>query len=284
MLFFLLYKIGIILALIFPVRIGYKVAGFISDIKYLFSPLERREIVENLKLVLPDTDVKTLRRYSKEIFRNFSKYLVDFFRFEKVDLDYVKGHVEIVHKDYIDEALKKGKGVMILSAHLGNWELGGITMGLLGYPMNAIVLEQKNKLVNRFFVNQREMKNEKVIPMSFAARKCLNVLMNNELLAIMGDKDYTNNGVIVKFFGRDTLFPKGPAAFSLKTGAVIVPGATIRTDKDYFKLIFDKPVEYSPGADFDKDLTALAQRCADALEDFIRKYPDQWYCFRRFWQ
>lgn len=283
MLFYILYKLGESFALAFPVKASYAVASFISDIKYWLSPRERREMVENLKLVLPDEPEKALRRYSREIFINFSRYLVDFFRFKKTDLAYVNSHVEIPGREYIDEGLKKGKGVVILTAHLGSWELGGAVMGLLGYSMNALVLEHKNRRVNNFFVTQRQIKNEKVISTTFALRKCLGALTNNELLAIVGDKDYANSGVVVKFFGKDTLLPKGPAVLSLKTGAAIVPGYTARIKDDKFRLIFERPVEFSPGGNFEEDVEALTGLCARRLEAGIQKYPTQWYCFRRFW-
>ena len=284
MLFFFLYYIGAIVALSIPVRVSYKIASFIVAIKYLLSLSERREMVENLKLVLPGKDLKTLKGYAREIFRNFSMYLVDFFRFKKVDLQYVKEHVELVNKNFIDEALQKGKGAIILSAHLGSWELGGAAMGVVGYPINVVALDHKNKLVNKFFIRQRQMKNERVISIGIALKKCFRVLKNNELLAIVGDKDFTNNGLVSKFFGKDTLLPKGPAVFSLKTGAAIIPGFVIRDHDENCRLIFEKPIEYAPSGDFEKDVINLTACCAKVLEDCIRRYPTQWYCFRKFWQ
>lgn len=284
MLFFILYKIGIFLALLFPVKTGYKLAFFVSRIKHVFSFKEKREILGNLRVVLPDADLKTLRRYSRDIFVNFSKYLVDFFRFENLDVDYINNHVELVNRHYVDDALKAGKGAIILSAHLGNWELGGVAMGILGYKMNAVALGHKNKLINDFFVNQRQRKNEHVIPISVALKQCFKVLRGNEVLAILGDRDFTNTGVAVKFFGKETVLPKRPAVFSLKTGAAIVPAFTIRAHDDKFELIYDKPIEYSPTGDFDKDVVNLVGLYAKVLEDYIKRYPTQWYCFRRFWQ
>lgn len=283
MLFFLLYKIGAVLALALPVQINYNIAVFVSEIKYFFSFAEKQEMVENLKLVMPNEDTANLRAYSKEIFANFSNYLVDFFRFKKLNLEYIKEHIEIIGKNYVDEALKKGRGAILLSAHLGNWELGGAVVGLLGYPINALALDHNNKLVNDFFIKQRQMKNEKNISINFAIRKCLSALNNNELIAIVGDKDFTNNGAIVKFFGKETLLPKGPAVFHLKTGAVIIPCYLIRVKGDNFRLIFEKPVEYTPSGDFDTDIVSLTGCCAARLEAPIRKYIRQWYCFRKFW-
>lgn len=266
-----------------PSCIGYRVACFLADCKFLFSRTERREIVGNFRLIFPHKSIRTLRGYARQIFRNFSKYLFDFLRFQRVNREYINRHIEVVNLEYIDEALKNGKGAIILSAHMGSWEFGGVTMSTLGYPMNVVVLEHKNKYVNRFFIKQRERLKEKVIPISIALKRCFSALKNNELLAIVGDRDFTNNGVLARFFGRNTLLPKGPAAFSLKTGAPIIPGFVIRFSDNTCKLIFEKPVEYSPTGDFDKDLLGLIEKYTKVLESYIKKYPTQWYCFRRIW-
>jgi len=283
MLFFILYKIGTFLALALPAKACYRLASFFADIKYLVSFRETQQIVENLELVLPGHDRKTLKAYVRKIFKNFSIYLVDFLRFGKLNLEYVKKYVNVVNRNYIDEALKKGKGVVILSAHLGNWELGGAVLGILGYPINVVALDHTNKFVTDFFVNQRRKNNERVISIGMALKKCFVALKNNELLAIVGDKDFTNNGVTVKFFEKETILPKGPAVFSLRTGASIVPAFVIRDEGQNCRLIFDKPIEYSPGGNFEEDVVKLTQCCSTVMENYIRKFPTQWYCFRRFW-
>jgi len=283
MLFFILYKIGEFTALVLPLKAAYAVADIVSYIKYFFSFCEKKEMVENLRIILPDEDTKTLKRYSRQIFTNFSRYLVDFFRFKKLDLKYMEEHVEIINKRYVDEALQKGRGAIMLSAHVGNWELGGAVMGLMGYPINVVALEHKNKSINDFFVKQRKSKNETIIPLKYAVRKCLKALADNELIGIVADKDYTNNGIVVKFFGTDTLMPIGPAAFNLKTGAAIVPGYLTRVKDDNFQLIFEEPIKYCPTGDFAADIRLLTEECTRRLENAIRKDLTQWYCFRRFW-
>jgi len=283
MLFFILYKIGELAALCLPVRISYKIASLIATIKYYLSAGERREIIENLRFVLPQADTKALKRCSREITANFSRYLVDFFRFRKIDRDYIEEHVVVEGANYLEDGLAKGKGVILLSAHLGSWELGGAVIAMLGYPISVLALDHKNKLVNNFFINQRRMKGEQIISINFAVRRAVSALANNEFIAIVGDKDFTNTGIVVKFFGKDTLLPKGPAVISLKTGAAIVPGFLIRLKGDKFKLFFEKPVECASEGDFEKDVVKLTQQCTSRLEDCIRRYSTQWYCFRRFW-
>jgi lauroyl/myristoyl acyltransferase len=168
----------------------------------------------------------------------------------------------------------------MLTAHLGNWELGGLVFGALGYPFWAVALPHKNKKINDFFNDRRESKGVHVIQFGKAARMCLSLLKENKMVALVGDKDYSNEaGVVVDFFGRKTYLPKGPAGFALKTGALILPGFMIRNPDDTYTLHMEKPIE-STGGD---TIETLTLKYAAIMERYIKQYPQQWYMFRQFW-
>lgn len=280
---YIIYRIGQFIALSVPLKIGYKIAVLISDIHYIFADKDRRAVKENLKAIFPEKSDREIRRIRIRMFRNFAKYLVDFFRFSKLDMKYIKNKIHIENIHYLDEALSKKNGAIALSAHLGNWELGAVVIALLGYPFWAVALAHKHKKVNDFFNFQREIKGVRVIPLGKAVRRCLNVLEKNGIVALVGDRDFNEKGVIVDFFGKPAFFPEGPAAFALKTGASIVPGFMLRNKDDTFTLRMEKPLEFSPTDNKKNDLTELILQYKTIIEDYIRKYPDQWYMFRRFW-
>ena len=100
---------------------------------------------------------------------------------------------------------------------------------------------------------------------------------------MLGDRDFSNHGIVTDFFGKKTMIPKGPAAFSVKTGAPIVPGFLLRMPDDTFELRFDKPVSYRATGDRETDEKEVTGLCVKVIEDYIRRYPSQWYMFRRFW-
>ncbi|MBM3244770.1 MAG: lysophospholipid acyltransferase family protein, partial [Candidatus Omnitrophica bacterium] len=152
-----------------------------------------------------------------------------------------------------------------------------------GYPFSAVALPHKDKRINDFFNSQRQSKNINVIPLGRAVRQCLDVLKRKEVLALVGDRDFSEKGIILDFFGKPTFFPEGPAAFAIKTGAAIVPGFMIRDKDDGFILRFEKSLEFNPTGDKNSDLKNLISRYKGIFEDYIRKYPEQWYMFRRFW-
>jgi KDO2-lipid IV(A) lauroyltransferase len=283
MLNYLLYRIGQFIALHLPLKLGYKIAVFICDVHYIFAGNDRRAVKENLKAIFPEKSDREILKLRIAVFHNFAKYLVDFFRFEKLDEGYIKNNIRIENIRYFDEALSRGKGVIVLTAHLGNWELGGVVIALSGYPFWVVALPHKDKRVNNFFNSQRQSKGIGVIPLGKAVRKSLDVLKENEILALAGDRDFTEKGMILDFFGKPAFFPEGPAAFALKTGASIVPGFMLRNKDDTFTLRIERPLEFSPIGNKQMDLRELIMKYKIIIEDYIRRFPDQWYMFRRFW-
>src|SRR3989338_1225523 len=283
MLNYLFYRIGQFIAMHLPLKITYRIATFCSDLHYMVANKDRKYVKENLKAIFPEKSNREIRRIRITMARNFAKYLVDFFRFEKLDKEYTRKNVHIENINYFDEAISRGKGVIALSAHLGNWELGGVVVALLGYPFWIVALPHKEKKVNDFFNLQRESKGIKVIPLGKAARKSLDILKENGLLALAADKDFTGKGVIMDFFGKPAIFPTGPAALSLKTGASIVPGFMLRNSDDTFTLRIEKPIEFTSTGNKELDMKGLMRQYIKIFEGYICKYPDQWYMFKRFW-
>lgn len=278
-----IYRIGQFIALSLPLKAAYKLAVFISDIRYLFAKTDRRTIKENLKAIFPEKSAKEIRSIQIRVFRNFAKYLVDFFRFEKLNQEYIKKNIRIENIHYFDEALSKGKGVIAITAHLGNWELGGVVLSLLGYPFWAVALPHKDKRVDAFFNFQRARKGMKVIPLGRAVRTCINLLKENKMVALAGDRDFTVKGLTIDFFDKPSVLPEGAAAFALQTGALIVPGFMLRNDDDTFTLRIEKPIGFEIIEDKKENIKAIMNTYKKVFEDYIRKYPDQWYMFRRFW-
>ncbi|MDD5236572.1 MAG: lysophospholipid acyltransferase family protein [Candidatus Omnitrophica bacterium] len=283
MIFYLIYRAGQFIALAVPLKISYKIAIWVSDIRLFFNETDQKETYGNLKTIFPEKTDAEIKQITKNLFRNFAKYLVDFFRFNKLTKEYVGKNIEIRNIDYFHQGLNEGKGVIVLTAHIGNWELGGAVVALLGFPFWAVALTHRHKAVDDFFNHQRKMKGVNTIPLSRAARQCLVRLKENVVLALVGDRDFTEDGMVLDFFGKKAIFPEGPAAFSLKTGSPIICGFMLRKPDDTFVLEINKPIEFKPSGDKKKDIKDLMQLYIPIFESYIRKYPDQWYMFKKFW-
>lgn len=276
---YLLFCIGELLALRVPLRIGYMLAVALSDIRYLFAGEDRYSVFNNLKVIFPDKTDAEIKKISRGMFRNFAKYLVDFFRFAKINKAYIRKNVSVEHIDNFDAALAHKKGIVCLTAHIGNWELGGAVIGMLGYPFWVVALPHKYKKLDEFFNNQRGQKGVQVIALGRqTGRECLRVFRKNAILALLGDRDFTEEGVTVDFFGKPTMIPEGPAVLSLKSGAPIIPGFMVRNTDDSFTLRFEEPIFPDCGKE------ELMRRYLAVIESYIRRYPDQWFMFRKFWR
>ena len=285
MILYALYRIGIFLALVLPLKTTYRMACAAADMYCLISAKDRNAVISNLQMVLGDTvDGKRLEGMAREVFKNFAKYLVDFFRFTKIDEEYVKRLVKIEGVEHIRSALAKGKGAIMLSAHVGNWELGAAALSLSGYPINAVVMTHQNKKINDFFTRQRLMGKMRPIEIGASLKDCYRVLKSNGLLALMGDRDFTKNGLRIEFFGKTTLLPKGPAVFGYREGAAIVPTFMVRQPDDSFRLFMEPPIFAGHGEDESRAVTELANRYVRVMETYIRRYPTQWYVFRELWE
>lgn len=286
-----LYIIARIIANVFPREMCYAVAKFCAIIKYYVSKKDRAAVFYNLSAVVPDQN--KLNNYTKEVFINFSYYLVDFFRYQRLTQEFIKKYVTVHGRHYLEQSFSLKKGVIALTAHLGNYELGGAVTSLLGYPLCAIALSHKDPRINAFFDAQRKMTGMNVIRTGFTGKKGLSVLKEGKILAILGDRDFSGGGLKVEMFSRQVHLPRGMLFFSGKTGAVILPSFFVRdNDRRYYHLIFEKPFVYDckrvcdsqPGDLFvghcEED---ILRKYVSVLEKYIKQYPQQWYMFQNYW-
>jgi KDO2-lipid IV(A) lauroyltransferase len=281
---YFLYIVGRFITNGLPLNVAYKIAVFFSDLQYHFSPRDRKAVTENLKTILKtDRDVSPEVR---QVFRNFGRYLAEFFKDELITKNYIKKNIEVLNIGYIDEVLKKGKGAIIVTGHIGNWELGGIVLGELGYPLMAIALPHKERPVNELFNAQRAKKGVTVVPTSVAVRRLIETLRANKIVALVADRDFGQHGEVMPFLGKDVLIPKGAAIFSLKTGAPIVPMFLVRKEGEKFVLMVEKPIEPPKafkGAVPPDAVVDLIGRYLKVIENKVYAYPTQWLMFRRYW-
>ncbi len=273
-----LYLLGSLLTSIFPRNACYLFARFVSIIHYYLSKKDRETVIYNLSPVI--TEKSKLKRYTQEVFINFAYYLVDFFRYSKLNQDFIKKYIELDGLENLNKALTKGKGIIILAAHLGNYELAGAILSLLGYPLSVVALSHKDKRINQFFDGQRQRVGMKVISTGTTIRSCFSALKSGDMLALLGDRDFSGAGVKLDMFSRQAYFPRGIAFFALKTGAPIIPIFLVRRDKKFYHLVCEKPIAYD---NEQQDEVSIIKQCNIVLEKYIKKYPQQWYMFERCW-
>ena len=285
MLRFYIYKFGQFCVHRLPLFIAYRIATVLSDLHYFFSFRDRRSVKNNLKMILPSEE--NISPLAREVFRNFGKYLVDFFRMQKtLNEDYIKHFVKIKNIERFEEALKKKKGGVMLTAHIGNWELGAAVLSLLGYPVMAVALPHKERPVNDLFNDQRQRWGITIIPTTGALRKCLESLKEGNLIALLADRDFNSTGIEMDFLNKKAMIPKGAAVFSAKTGAPIIPLFFIRNEDDSFTLEFEEwidPPQIQEDVVPEEVCLDIMKKYTAVIEKKILQYPTQWLMFRKFW-
>lgn len=268
-----------------PPSVGYACASFLADIAYLAWPRGRACARENMARVLGHgADARTVDRLARQSLRNYCKYLVDFIRLPLLKHQDVEGRVVFDGWRNIDEALGGGKGAIFVGLHMGNWDMAAAAITLRQYPLNAITESFEPKKLNDIIQRYRSKWGMKIIPMEQATRKIMRVLRQNEILALLIDRPDPISGVEVEFFQASTLVPAGAATLALRTGARVVPGGIVRLPDNTFMGVIDRHIPFQRTGDLQRDIQALTQQIMSSLEKMVRRYPDQWYMFRRMWE
>src|SRR6185503_19388017 len=205
---YLLFQIGHFLVNSLPLSVSYFLARTLCNCHYVLSVADRKYVTKNLKIICGEgADIPKLTR---EVFHNFGIYLVEFFRLKKMVADkFIEENVTFENVEVLKRVRDSGKGMIILTAHIGNWEYGGILLGKLGYPLTIIALAHQQHSVNTYFNQQRMMTGNRIVKINIAIRACTEVLKDRGQVAIAADRDFTNTGDVVEFLGRQSRLPKG---------------------------------------------------------------------------
>ena len=282
---YLQLRIAFLVGRLFPRRVGYGIARRIADVFLWVDRQGRENVIGNLKQVHQFSGValseRALRALARENFLNFAKYLVDFFHFSRLDARRINRLVDFANSRKVLDAVREhGHGAIIISAHLGNWELGVAALAMNGYPIHAVALQHPNQKVNDLYWSQRAARGLRAIPMGRAARECIALLRRNELVALVADRDFTAARDVVEFFGRAARLPSGPAKLALATGAPLVPIFMVRRPDDTYTYIVEEPIWADRGRDTVED---IMRRMAVSLEQVISRYSEQWFLFHNPW-
>lgn len=282
---YLQLKLAELLAHILPRKMSYGVARRGADLYFHLDRRGREAVISNLRRIHQHSGVslsdRALRALARENFLNFAKYLVDFFKFLRPRPALLKRVLKYGNTpEILDALLAHGKGVITLSAHLGNWELGASALAGRGYKLNVVALWVPDAKVNALYQRQRMARQLHPIPMGRAARECIAALRRNEIVALVADRDYTSARETTEFFGRPARLPRGPAKLALATGAPLLPVFMVRQPDDTFAYIVEEPI----WADKKRDnVETVMRQVAGALERVISRYSEQWFLFHDLW-
>lgn len=245
----------------------------------------RVEVLDTLARCLPETTDVDCRHIANGMYANFGLSLTEGLRLAYGRPDPLLARVKVLNPEIVDQAAEAGKGVLILTAHLGNWEMLAVAAARDGYQASIVVKAIKGAAIEDMVVRMRERFGTELVPQRNAYRQCLRVLKKNQLLGFMLDQNMIRDeGVFVDFFGKPACTTTGLAHLAAHSGAVVVPAFCVRRPDDRGVDIqvqppLPAPVDRSPEA-----IREATQVYTRAVEDMIRRYPGQWNWIHRRWR
>ena len=268
-----------------PHRLAHAVCALLAWLSYWFWPRLRQVGHFNLRLAFPDWTDSQRRKVLRGLFRNFGRMLADFAHFPHIHRDNIERFIIYDGFEAFAQAHEQGKGVLFLTAHFGNWELSSFAHGVYGYPLNFIVRELDNRLLDVFINSYRCRSGGRAIEKRDAAREVLRALHRGEAVGILADQNMASSeGAFVDFFGHLACTTTAPARFARKTGAPIVFGLAIWDKKlKKYRLRF-VPVPWIRRENPEEEILANTANFTKLIEENVRQYPDQWLWVHRRWK
>jgi KDO2-lipid IV(A) lauroyltransferase len=257
-------------------------AKALSVIIFLF-PRHRRMVTENLRASFPELPAKRIEGIAKECYQNFVLSILEFIEMAELKKEEIEGRVEVYGLPNIEKAVSDGKGVIMATVHLGNWEMMGRVLTSKGYKLNVIARRQRNKLVERLIREKRQKAGFGVIYSESAKVDVLEALSSKEIVAILIDQDAGSSGVFVDFFGRPASTTPSPIIFSLRTGAPIIPFYNIRKKDGSLRVMIEEPFLLKRKGAIKSDIALNLGALTKKFEEVIRKNPDQWFWLHNRW-
>ncbi len=220
--------------------------------------------------------VTTARAIVKESYRNLGRGLAEALRLPSLCpglMDYIDIHGE----ENLKEALAKGKGVVALTAHFGNWEFAAAALALKGYPMNAIGAKQRDPRITDLVVSLRSSCGVKTMSRGFDLKSAVRCLKKGEILGVLLDQDFGDDGIVVPFMGVPASTPFGPVKMADRIGSAVVPLFIVRRpDGVRHDLYIEPALGEAGGAPFGEKVEASLELCNDTLGKWIARHPGQW--------
>ncbi len=280
------YNGSLVVAKLLPLCIMRLIARLFARIWYFIDTNTRMQVESNLTRVIGNKP-KQLHKASKELFINYGTYLADWAKLSSLGTsEAVSLFGKIEGEEVFKRMYARGNGIIILAAHLGHWELGGLVFTNMGIPFNIITAKDRVEAIAKARTKVRSLHNMRTITIendSFFFIDIINALRRNELVAMLVDRYEKENGILVDFFSEKTYFPQGPVLLARTTGASVHPAFTVLDSNKKYRTVLGPPISMEWTEDRDKDIRVNVAKIAHAFEQYIRLYPNQWFNFSAIW-
>ena len=277
------FRIAAALARAAPLRLSYTLGRAIGIAVYYGWPGGRRRSIVNMRHIVGD-EVRA-RALARQSFENYGTYLIDFLRFTAVTAEQVQAHLQFDGWIRLDAEREAGRGVVFVTMHYGNWDLGGAAVAARGLPISVVADTFPDPRLNKLVLGARRHLGMEILPAERMGPSLLRALKQRHVVAMLIDVPPREGiGIEAEFFGAPIRVADGPARLALRAGAAVFAVTVPRVDamSEHCTVRWEQ-VRIEPTGDATRDAQALTQATLHALERQIVQEPEQWYIFRALW-
>ena len=269
-----------------PDGVGNAVAGILGYAAFVLDFRDRALAEKHLGMAYGDTlDTKEKRRIVRSMFRNIALNVADIARLNAMKSEDLLAVFEPHGIHHLRDGLAKKRGILMLTAHTGNWEMLGAWLVAMGLPLAAIARRLYDPRLEDLLSGSRSGSGIRTITRGDNTREITRSLKEGYILAVLTDQDIPKlKGIFVEFFGIPAYTATSAALLSLKYGAPMIPVFNYRDENGRHHACAGEPLVVTPSGDLDADVAALTTLSVKATEDFIRAHPDQWVWFHKRWK
>lgn len=284
---YLLIRVVICIIQALPYQTALWLAGGLAWLIYKVDRRHRLAADENLRFAFPGkyTDAERTALV-RSVYRHFCFVLIEIiFLHRLLRTTTWRRHLGLIHPERIIEALLSGRPLFLVTAHFGNWELGGTTLGLLGFRTTAIARPLDNPYLEEFLRRFRERNGQGLVPKNGYLDTIESILSENGAVATLGDQDAGQKGLFVDFFNRPASTHRAIALLSLEYSAPLLVVGLPRVGKGLqYNLVVEELIDPEDYRDRPDPIAAMTQRFTSMIEEMVRKYPEQYFWLHRRWK
>ncbi len=265
---------------------AYALAVFAARFAWRFSPLARPRLEYNLQMACPELrgDPAALRRLSWRNFRNHAKAYADLMQLPVEHVEAMGDRLKVNGIANLEQARAMGKGVLVVSAHMGSYEEAAAIWSSTQAPVSLFAEELEPRTLFEWYRDTRARLGISVLPLDHGGiRRVMQALREQEIVITAIDRDITGTGYLMPFFGKMAPIPLGPAAFALRLGTPLLPVCLWRNPDDTYEVECAPPVIAESTGNARADQVRVTQRLVRQIEVFIQKHPEDWHVPHRIW-
>lgn len=285
MLTYLAFRLASLIVSGLPAGLGYRLAALAGDLSYATMARRRANVRANLRQALgPDVGEYELARLVRGVFRCGAANYYELLRMPRLKLDELQRRVRLNGYEHVAQAMARGQGVVLVSAHLGCFEIVAQMIAALRLPVVVPVEPIKPRRLFDFVTGLRTSHGLKFIPAELGVmRKLIRSLRDGEMVCLAIDRDVRGNGLPLEFFGRVTTFQTGAAVLARRLRVPLLMAFAVRRPGNTAEVFIEPPVAIMSTDDEERDLHANMRTLLDICASYIRAYPDQWVAFEPIW-